>query len=93
MTKKQWSSLNIGDKVWTKSEKLTFENGKCTSTMTIRTGIIKRANSNFSQVLVDFGDMERWYGRFGIEHIDSIDSVMEKTIYDTTNNREMPEQK
>lgn len=68
MTKKEWSSIRIGTAVYKKHTDLKWdEAGECTSFEHILVGVIKRINSNHSQVLVDWGDNEIWYGRLGIE--------------------------
>jgi len=70
MTKKEWSSLRTGTRVYKKHTDLKWdENGKCTSFERYLTGVVKRTNSNHSQALVDWGDNEIWYGRLGIELI------------------------
>lgn len=69
MTKGQWKTLRIGSKVWKEHNHLDFTDGGCIANTIILNGVIKRINSNFSQVLVkwDDSDFENWYGRLGIE--------------------------
>ena len=68
MTKKEWHSIRIGTMVWKKHNDIKWEEGGSYYTKEVYlTGVVKRINSNFSQVLVDWGDNEIWYGRLGIE--------------------------
>ena len=70
MTKKEWTTVRQGTKVYKKHTDLKWdEDGVCVTVEKYLTGIVKRTNSNHSQVLVDWGDNEIWYGRLGIELI------------------------
>lgn len=74
MTKKQWSSIRIGTKVWKQHTDLKWVGQGVRSLITqtvYLTGVVKRINSNHSQVLVDWGDNEIWYGRLGIELVEN----------------------
>jgi hypothetical protein len=71
MTKKEWFNLKPGDRVWTKHNDLQWANGECKFVDRYLTGIVSRINSNRSQALVDWGDIEKWHGRLSIELIDS----------------------
>ena len=64
MTKKEWGNLRVGDKVY-------METVEFAPVMRMKksVGIVRRFNANYSQVLIEFQNInvDRWFGRLGIE--------------------------
>jgi len=90
MTKKQWDSVYVGTKVWMKHNTIENVNGDVKTKEIYLTGIVKRVNSNRSQVLVDWGDNEIWYGRLGIELVDALPENTNSKTMTYTDQTKMP---
>lgn len=67
MTKNQWYNIRVGSKVWKNHNDIEWVDGVSKIKQVKLTGVVKTINSNCSQVLVDWGNSEIWYGRLGIE--------------------------
>jgi len=81
MTKKEWYSVNVGTKVWMKHNTIEWVDNVAKTKEVHLTGVVKRLNSNHSQVLIDWGDSENWYGRLGIELVEPLtENIKPKTM-------------